>query len=68
VPVALEVRSGGRWKTFATAATDGDGAWSTTLRFAQTRGRYSVRARVGTTTTYPYADGRGQQAITVTVR
>ncbi len=40
VPVRLEVRDRGRWKTFTTATTGGDGQWSRTLRFASTRGRY----------------------------
>ncbi len=48
VPVRLEVRSGGVWKVFATASTDNDGQWSTSLRFARTPGRYAVRAKVGT--------------------
>ncbi len=68
VPVQLEVKAGGAWKTFATASTDNDGSWSTTLPFAKTPGRYPVRAKVGTSTTYPYAAGESARVTTVRVR
>lgn len=68
VPVRLEVRDRGRWKTFATSSTDGDGNWRARLRFAQTPGTYVVRAKVGTTTTYPYAAGASPRSVRVRVR
>lgn len=67
VPISLQVRSGGAWKTFATASTDGVGSWSTRLRFAKTPGSYAVRAKVGTSTTYPYAAGGSRGTVTVRV-
>lgn len=68
VPVRLEVRDRGRWKTFATSSTDGDGNWRARLKFAQTPGTYVVRAKVGTTTTYPYAAGASPRSVRVRVR
>lgn len=68
VPVRLEVRDRGRWKTFSTAVTDTGGQWTRTLRFASTRGRYPVRAMIGSTAAYPYAAGQSTRTVTVTVR
>lgn len=68
VPVRLEVRDRGRWKTFSTASTSADGRWSRSLQFASTPGRYPVRAKIGVTAAYPYAAGESTAHLTVTVR
>lgn len=66
VPVALQVRIGGRWRTFATTQTRADGAWTEPFRFASVPGRYAVRAQLGTSLGYPYAAG-GSATMTVRV-
>lgn len=68
VPVHLEVKSGGAWKTFTTATTDNDGTWSKRLKFAKTPGTYRVRVRIGSSATYPYAAGGTDDTISVVVR
>lgn len=66
VPIVMQVRVGGRWRTFASAQTAVDGSWRRRLRFATVPGRYPVRARVGTSLGYPYAAG-GSAVVTVRV-
>lgn len=67
VPVTLEVRNQGEWKTFASASTDSEGRWSTRLRFAARPGRYPVRVQLGKTAGYPYAPSIGADT-SITVR
>jgi hypothetical protein len=67
VPITLEVRADGRWKTFAATATGDGGTWSVTLPFARTRGRYEVRAKVGAAATYPWAPGASRESVRIRV-
>ncbi len=68
VPVRLQVQDGSRWWTFATASTDATGKWTTTAKFANQPGTYTVRAKVDSATTYPFADGGSLKHVRIRVR
>ena len=62
VPLTLQVRNQGQWKTFETATSDASGRWSVSLRFAPRPGVYPVRVKVGTSPTFPFAEGFSAEA------
>ena len=68
VPITLEVRNQGEWKTFATASSDSTGRWRTSLRFAPRPGRYPVRVRIGKSGEYPYAPGLDAETAVIVRR
>jgi hypothetical protein len=57
--VELQVRSRGKWRTFAQPRTNGAGGWRYQYRFETVSGgaRFRFRARVRRQTGYPYATG-----------
>jgi hypothetical protein len=65
----LQVRSRGRWLTFATPRATDTGRWKHRYRFTATRGtvRYRFRARLPRESGFPYAAGRSRQ-VKVIVR
>lgn len=68
--IKLQVRSRGRWLTFATPRADSStGLWSHRYRFAATRGRvrYRFRAVVPSEGSYPFDSGATRQ-VAVRVR
>ena len=70
VLVELQVRSRGKWRTFAQPRADGRrGAWRYQYRFETVSGgaRFRFRARVRRQAGYPYATGHSRP-ITVRVR
>lgn len=69
VPITLEVKYRGRWRTFATSSTDDSGRWSRRVRrFATAPGRYEVRARTGVSAVYPFAAGTSTRTVAIRVR
>ncbi len=66
VPIELQAQVQGRWRTFAVANTGPDGRWEFRRTF-RTRGRYTVRARVGSVVSYPWAAGAGTRKVTFSV-
>jgi hypothetical protein len=67
--VELQARVRGRWRTFATTAASGRGAWRYGYRFDGTRGRqvYRFRARVPREGSYPYEAGASKRASVTVV-
>jgi hypothetical protein len=61
--VELQVRSHGKWRTFAQPRANAKGAWRYQYRFETVRGgaRYRFRARVRRQAGYPYATGSSRQ-------
>jgi hypothetical protein len=57
--VELQVVLSGRWQTFRTTLTDGEGHWRVPYRFRRTCGltRYRFRARLPAETGYPFETG-----------
>lgn len=61
--VELQVRSRGKWRTFAQPRANAEGAWRYQYRFETVSGgaRYRFRARVRRQAGYPYATGSSRQ-------
>ncbi len=62
VPLTLQVRNQGQWKTFETATSDDSGRWRTRLKFAARRGTYPVRVKVGKSRSFPFVPGVAAEA------
>jgi hypothetical protein len=67
--VELQVVLSGRWQTFRTVVTDGDGSWSVRYRFRRSCGllRYRFRARLPAEAGYGFGTGR-TKVVAVRVR
>lgn len=67
--VELQVRSRGRWRTFATTRSGPKGTWRYEYRFDGTKGRvsYRFRARVPREAGYPFVTG-DSRSVSVRVR
>ena len=59
VLVEMQVRSRGKWRTFAQPRTDQEGRWRYQYRFETVSGtaRFRFRARIRRQTGYPYVTG-----------
>ena len=67
--IELQVRLSGRYQTFKTTRTGGDGRWAVRYKFRRSCGlvRYVFRARIPAEATYPFAIGRTRR-VAVRVR